>query len=248
MNFSVITRDSHESNRENSSRSGKLQVIAAAMLLLAACTMLPKKTPPPKPVATAKPPVSTPAPVQPVSSGIVLVEPGSQEREKNRIKLQLSKSAKDSLPAAEVGYYMDVLQGRVKQKIGNTKGVGIARSNDRIVIVMTGSSGFEAGNYHISPGIRQFLAPLSAVLVEYRMTLVSVRIRSDNSAAKISNPQLTEQRAQAVAKYLIDAGVSNKRMVVVGTGKTAAASANSTSGSRERIELQVEPIVRATGG
>ncbi|MGH8110241.1 MAG: OmpA family protein [Arenimonas sp.] len=216
------------------------------MLLIAACGVLPKRTPPPKTPVTTKPPVSTPVqPVQPVISGVVLVEPGNHEREKNRIKSLLSKSTGDSLPAAEVGYYLDVLQGRLKQKIGNSKGVGIARSNDRIVIVMTGGSGFEATNSQISPGIRQFLAPLSKILVEYRMTLVSIRIRSDNSATKMSNPQLTEQRAQAVAKYLMDAGVSNKRMVVVGAGKSGA---NSAAGSRERIELQIEPIVRATGG
>ncbi len=243
MNFSGITKNSREHSRKKYFRLGKLLMLAMAILLFAACAVLPKKTPTPKPVVTTKPPVTTP--VQPVTSGDVLVEPANHEREKNRIKLQLSKNAADSLPASEVGYYMDVLQGRVKQKIGNSKGIGIARSNDRIVIVMTGGTGFEGTNHQVSPGIREFLAPLSKILVEYRMTVVSIRIRADGSGGKASNPQLTEQRAQAVAKYLIDAGVSNKRMVVVGAGKS---NANSASASRERIELQIEPIVRAAGG
>lgn len=215
------------------------------MLLLAACAASPKRTPPPKPTVTTKPVVNTPVqpvqPVQPVVSGVVLVEPASHEREKTRIKSLRSKNTTDSLPVAEVGYYMDVLQGRVKQKIGSSKGIGIARSHDRIVIVMTGGSGFEGANNQISPGIREFLAPLSKILTEYRMTIVSVRIRADNSG---TNAQLTAQRAQAVAKFLMDAGVSNKRMVVVRTGKR---SANSAAASRERIELQIEPIVRAVG-
>lgn len=219
------------------------------MLLLAACAASPKRTPPPKPTVTTKPVVNTPVqpvqPVQPVVGGVVLVEPASHEREKTRIKSLRSKNTTDSLPAAEVGYYMDVLQGRVKQKIGSSKGIGIARSHDRIVIVMTGGSGFEGTNNQISPNIREFLVPLSKILVEYRMTVVSVRIRADSSGSRATNLQLTEQRAQAIAKYLTDAGVSNKRMVIVGAGKS---SANSTSGSRERIELQIEPIVRAAGG
>lgn len=231
-------------NREKCFRSAKLCMFTAAMLFLAACaTVQPRRTAPPKVPVTTKPPASTP--VQAVTSGTGLIDPGNHEQEKNKKKLLLSKSPRDSLPAADVGYYMDVLQGRVKQKIGNTKGIGIARSDDRIVIVMTGGSGFEAGNQRITPGIRAFLAPLSKMLVEYRMTVVSVRIRSDNPDAKAINPQVNEQRAQAVAKYLIDAGVSSKRMVVVGAGKSSAASAGSASGSRERIELQIEPIVRA---
>lgn len=239
MNISGITKDSRVHNRAQFSRFAKLSALAIVLVLLAACAVLPKRAPATKTPVTTKPTVITPA--QPIASGSALIDPANHEREKNRIKSLLSKSAGDSLPAAEVGYYMDVMQGRIKQKIGNSKGIGIARSNDRIVIVMTGSSGFEAGNYHISPGIRQFLAPLSVVLVEYRMTVVSVRIRADGSGGNAGNPQLTEQRAQAVARYLQDAGVSSKRMVVVGAGKSTM---NSASGSRERIELQIETVVR----
>lgn len=214
-----------------------------AMLLLVACAESPKRTLPPKKPLATKPTVS--APVQPVSKGMALVDPGNHEQEKSRIKAQLSKGVRDSLPASEVGYYMDVLQASIKKKVGNNRGIGIARSNDRIVIVMTGASGFDGVNHKISPGTRSFLAPLSKVLVEYRMTLVSVRIRADSSDGRAGNPQLTEQRTQSVARFLLDNGVAVKRMVVVGAARS---SANSTSGSRERIELQIEPVVRSTDG
>ena len=78
------------------------------------------------------------------------------------------------------------------------------------------------------------------------MTLVSIRIRADNSGP--NNPQLTEQRSQAVARYLIEAGVSKKRIVVVGVGKRGAAPVNPASVNLARIELQLEPIVRAAAG
>ncbi len=247
MNFFVKTSNALNCNLAKAIlAAGRLLPIVVAISLLAACAELPKRAPAPKtiivnPKPTPSAPASTPAPT--VISGVVLVAPANHEQEKNKIKLLLSKTSRDSLPASEVGYYMDVLQGRVKQKIGKNPGIGIARSNDRLVIVMRGSSGFEAGNAQISPGIRQFLAPLSKVLVEYRMTLVSIRIRSDNSDS--NNLQLTEQRSQAVARFLMDAGVSKKRMVVVGAGKNGVAPANPASVNNARIELQLEPIVRS---
>ncbi len=248
MNFFVKTSNALNRNLVKAiPAAGRLLPITFAICLLAACAELPKRAPTPKTtIVNPKPTASAPVPGAAVISGVVLVAPANHEQEKNKIKLLLSKSNRDSLPASEVGYYMDVLQGRVKQKIGKTQGIGIARSNDRLVIVMRGSSGFEAGNTQISPSIRQFLAPLSKVLVEYRMTLVSIRIRADNSG--LNNLQLTEQRSQAVARFLMDAGVSKKRMVVVGAGKRSVAPANPASVNNARIELQLEPIVRSAAG
>ena len=255
MNFFVRTSNALNRNFAKAMpAASRLLLLAVAIALLAACAELPKRAPQQKTIIVKpKPPASAPvlvtalpAPSAVAISGVVLVAPANHEQEKNKIKLLLSKSSRDSLPASEVGYYMDVLQGRVKQKIGTTQGVGMARSDDRIVIVMRGSSGFETGGAQISPGIRQFLAPLSKVLVEYRMTLVSIRIRADNSGP--NNSQLTEQRSQAVARYLMEAGVSKKRMVVVSVGSRGAAPVNPASVNRARIELQLEPIVRAAAG
>lgn len=254
MNFFVKTSSALNRNLVKAIPAAvRLLPIAVAIALLAACAELPKRAPlpktiivNPKPPARAPVPAVAPAPPAVAISGVVLVAPANHEQEKNKIKLLLSKSSRDSLPVSEVGYYMDVLQGRVKQKIGKTKGIGMARSDDRIVIIMRGSSGFETGNAQISPGIRQFLAPLSKVLVEYRMTLVSIRIRADNSG--LNNLQLTEQRSQAVARYLMEGGVSKKRMVVVGVGKPGVAPVNPASVNHARIELQLEPIVRSAAG
>ncbi|MEO8002874.1 MAG: OmpA family protein [Arenimonas sp.] len=249
MNFSVTTNDVPSPDSMKSLTFGKLLIFAAGLSLLAACAELPKRTPPSKPtVATmTRPPVVPPATVavQPAMNGIILVAPANHELEKKRIKTQLSKNTRDSLPDSDVGYYMDVLQGRVKQKIGKTKGVGMARNGDLIVIVMRGRAGFEGSNSQVTAGIRQFLAPLSKVLVEYHMTLVSVRIRSEES--DMANSQLNELRSQAVARFLMDAGVSGKRMIVLGTGKNEVTQASSGPASRERIELQLEPIVRPAG-
>jgi outer membrane protein OmpA-like peptidoglycan-associated protein len=214
--------------------------LAAAIVALAACTTPHPRPPvarppvmPTKPVA--RPPVKSARPVVPVApAGIVTVRtPPSYEQEKSRTKSALATNIGESLAASDVGYYMDVLQGRLKQVSG--KNIGIVRQGDRIVLNLSGRSGFDAGSTQINAGIRDTLGPVTKVLVEYRKTLVSVQTHADGVGAPAVNPQLAEQRAQALARYLADAGVSDKRIVAAGAGAE----------TRARIELQLEPVVHA---
>ena len=216
--------------------------LAAALVALAACTT-PHPRPPVArpPVMPTKPVVRTPAkptrpvvPIAPATTPIVRVFP-SYEQEKTRTKSALATNIGESLAPPEVGYYMDVLQGRLKQVSG--KSIGIVRQGDRIVLNLSGRSSFDAGSAQINPGIRDTLGSVTKVLVEYRKTLVSVRTHADGVGATPINQQLAEQRAQALARYLADAGVSDKRIVAAGTGAE----------NRARIELQLEPVVHAAG-
>ena len=164
-----------------------------------------------------------------------MLESHSYEQDKNRIKQALAINSGDSLAPADVGYYMDVLQGRLKQVTG--KSIGIGRQGDRIVLDLTSRMAFGPGSTQLSPGNHAILAPLSKVLVEYRMTLVSVRVRADDSVTHAIDPHLSEQRAQAIANDLAEAGVGLKRIVIAGVGAE----------SRVRVELLLEPIVSPAG-
>lgn len=209
-----------------------LAIIAA--LILAACTTLHPRAP------IARP--STRVPVTAPASGIAVLEPGSYEPEKNRIKSRLAGSERDSLAPAEVGYYMDVLQGRMKQIASS--GMSVVRRGDGIAVDLMIRNGFKADNSQVSPGMREIMAPLSKALAEYRKTLLSVRIRPENAGAATSDPGLAEQRATAVARCLLDGGIGGKRIVVLGTGTDRVPAAKTAAETPVRIELQIEPIVR----
>jgi outer membrane protein OmpA-like peptidoglycan-associated protein len=140
----------------------------------------------------------------------------------------------ESLAPADVGYYMDVLQGRLKQAMGN---IGIGRQGDRIALDLTGRMTFAPGSTQPSAGNHAILASLSKVLVEYRMTLVSVRVRADDPATHAIDARLSEQRAQAIANDLAAAGVGLKRIVIAGVGED----------KRAHVELSLEPIVSPAG-
>ena len=213
--------------------------LVAVILALAACATphkpAPVTRPPAKPLRTLPAArARAPAPAAPTPTAAVL-DSRSYEQDKNRIKQALANNSSDALAPAEVGYYMDVLQGRLKQVTG--KSIGIGRKGDRIVLDLSGGVAFESGSAQINAGIHQILTSLSKVLVEYRMTMVSVQVRSDDAGAHAINPGLAEQRALAIAHDLADAGVAVKRIVIASVGPE----------HRMRVEMQLEPIVRAAG-
>ena len=226
-------------------RAAALAVAVAALLTLAACaaprTRAPPPMPPAKPTRSARAaPVPAPAPKpqpKPLPTPS-LPEPAVNrfEQDKSSARQALAQDNRSALAGSEVGYYMDVLQGRLKQVADKTVGVG--RRRDLIVLLVP--DGFAPGSAQLSAGARASVTRLIAVLAEYRKTTVSVRVSGGDAGAKSDSPLLADQRGLAVADYLANAGVAEKR-IVVAAGHPAAAK--SGADKRLRIELQLEPIV-----
>jgi outer membrane protein OmpA-like peptidoglycan-associated protein len=209
--------------------------------------------PPPAPVEAPVEPALPPAQLPAKSAGTVpgtaaprvaVLDPRNEQQHRNRIKLALARNSHDSLETADVGYYMDVLQGRLKQIAGKDFGVG--RQGDYVVLDMSFLPGFEKESAQLDSSVRDVLAPLSKVLVEFRMTLVSVQVRSDDSGAQPIKAGLAERRAQALARTLVDAGIAGKRVVIAGLYSSAQAETESRSEGRLRVEMRLEPIVRVS--
>ncbi len=219
---------------------GILRVCAlAAVLVLSACALSRPHAPAARP--SAKVPRSVRAAPTP---GVPVLDPRSQEPDKKRIKPALEKNSHDSLASSEVGYYMDVLQGRLTQMAGNN--IGVDRHGDRIILDLSSRSGFETGSAQINPGFREVLTPLSKVLIEYRMTLVSVHVGADDAGTQAPSP-LAGLRAQALAHYLAKAGVADKRIVIVRSDPDDLPAAKMHQKNGVRVELQLEPVVRGAG-
>jgi outer membrane protein OmpA-like peptidoglycan-associated protein len=90
------------------------------------------------------------------------------------------------------------------------------------------------------------LQSLAVVLTEYDATLVSVHGHTDDSGSGGVNQELSEQRAVAVARFLLGQGLSADRLIAVGHGSSKPMAANDSAAGREqnrRIELQIDPIV-----
>lgn len=117
----------------------------------------------------------------------------------------------EGLLAREVGYYLDVLQGRLQQQLDPA--VIIGRERGGIVLDFSRRLGFAPDSVQPDDADRALLAPLAKVLDEYRLALVSVRVSADADGAIAR--KLAQQRADGVARLLTGAGIAAARIVAV---------------------------------
>jgi outer membrane protein OmpA-like peptidoglycan-associated protein len=237
---------------------GDRELVLSAAIVVGLCACVSPQThaplaPPPAPVEAPVEPAPPPAQLPAKSTGtitsataprVALLDPRNEQQDENRIKLALAKNSRDSLESADVGYYMDVLQGRLKQIAG--KDFGVDRQGDYLVLDMSFQSGFEKGSAQLDSSVRDVLIPLSKVLVEFRMTLVSVQVRAEDSGAQPIKTGLAERRAQALAHALVEAGIAGKRVVIAGLHSSGQAETDSQSEGHLRVEMRLEPIVRVS--
>ena len=220
-------------------------VALLAIVLVAGCAEI-KSRLPSRPPARSKPPATAPAkpkpapakpetkpgPVAPVevAGAFPVFTAATAEREKARLRAQLAKSGADAVAPADVGYYLDILQGRLRQSAGSR--ATVARRGSRIALDLSRSVRFAPGAQALGPGTREALAPLARLLGDYRQVQVTVRVSPVDAAAN-NDPALATRRALALAQHLNDAGVAGRRLVVVHAG----------AGS-PRVELLLDPVVR----
>ena len=217
--------------------------VALALLTLAGCASSPRHpAPPPEPppVVRPAPSVQHPTPKPPVATPPPAARNFGQE--KARRKLELGDEENNSVGAGEVGYYLDVLVGRLRQRLGTD--TSVVRQGQRIVVQLPGSAAFPVGGMALTPVLRGKLAALSQVLVEYRRVLVAVYVRSDASVIGASNPRLAEQRAKVLGAYLGGAGIDPRRVLLAPPAAPRPGAAPPGAAGRSRIEIELEPVIR----
>jgi outer membrane protein OmpA-like peptidoglycan-associated protein len=237
---------------ESAARAGRLLAVCGLALAfaLSGCASKPKRPTPPPPVAVVRPPPKPPAPTRPTPPPAPepITTPLSPQRnfaqEKATRKLQLAADPKNAVAPSEMGYYLDVLVGRLKQGLGPD--TGIARHGQHVVVVLPASASFPVGGTALTPALRAKLGPLARVLLEYRRVLVGVYVRADASVIGASNPRLAEQRAQVIAAYFGGAGLDPRRILTAPPGPSRPAANQPANGGRSRIEIQLEPVLRAS--
>jgi len=205
-------------------------------MLLCACAHQPTSRPGTAPVA-APPASPAPTPVEPApapaaSQARIRVAKSQQfEQDKTRLKRSLARTSRDALAPREVGYYLDILQGRIRQVMG--PGIVLGRGYDRIVLDLSNLVSFDNAGSGLDKEDRQSLSLLVPVLREYAKTLISIKVRaSDRGSAAAA---LARTQAGAVARFLSDSGLPAKRILV---------SEMTPQDANVRVEMQLEPIVR----
>jgi outer membrane protein OmpA-like peptidoglycan-associated protein len=144
-----------------------------------------------------------------------------------------------------VGYKMDQ---QIKELKEGTAGSGIdvtETDNGNAFLVSLPDVTFATGSYSISPSFQTALNTVASNLVQYPNSLIDVYGHTDTVGSASSNQVLSEQRAQAVANYLISRGVSSARIRWQGFGETSlrvATGDNVNQPLNRRVEIKVVPL------
>src|SRR5687768_12998495 len=107
-----------------------------------------------------------------------------------------------ALAGGGVGYYMDVQEAKLRQKLEGT-GVSVTRMGDNITLNMPSSITFATNSADLNGQFYNALGGVAMVLKEYNKTVIEVAGHTDSTGSDQYNQQLSERRASSVANYLV---------------------------------------------
>jgi outer membrane protein OmpA-like peptidoglycan-associated protein len=164
----------------------------------------------------------------------------------DRAKMALIGGGIGAIAGGGAGYYMDVQEAKLRQKLEGT-GVRVARNGNDIRLIMPGDVTFETNSANLDSKFFSVLDSVGTVLNEYKSTLVTVAGYTDSTGSAQHNQALSEHRASTVALYLNSRGVAKERLAAIGHGEQKPVAGNGTAEGRaknRRVEITLDPITK----
>jgi outer membrane protein OmpA-like peptidoglycan-associated protein len=146
-----------------------------------------------------------------------------------------------------VGYQMDQ---QIKELKESTAGTGVDVSEipgEDAFLVNLPDVTFATGSAVISPSFQATLNQVADSMTRYPNSLIDVYGHTDTTGSTATNQRLSEERARAVANYLISRGVAASRIRWQGFGETqlrVQTGDNVNEPLNRRVEIKVVPITQ----
>lgn len=166
------------------------------------------------------------------------------ESAKKRKKRMLQAAGIGAIAGGGIGYYMDTQEARLRKTLRDT-GVSVERDGNNINLIMPGNITFVTNGYDLNSDFYKVLDSVVLVVQEFEKTIIVVAGHTDSTGSNAYNQQLSERRAESVARYLLSKGVIEARIESVGFGEDHPIADNSTDAGRalnRRVELSLLPI------
>lgn len=163
---------------------------------------------------------------------------------KDRGKGALIGAAAGAALGGSAGYYMDVQEAKLREKMRGT-GVSVTRNGNNIVLNMPNNVTFDSSSSSLKPAGANTLTGVAMVLKEYAKTAVNIVGYTDSTGSRQLNMKLSQQRADSVASSLITQGVATNRIRTGGMGPDNPIASNSTSEGKaqnRRVEITLSPL------
>jgi NitT/TauT family transport system substrate-binding protein len=103
---------------------------------------------------------------------------------------------------------------------------------------------FPSGSDQIAPESASALGELRGLAERLSNAYLRIEGNTDNVGSRATNIQLSKQRAQSVANYLVKQGFDRNRFIVVGNGPEKPVASNATEAGRaqnRRTDIKVSP-------
>ena len=169
----------------------------------------------------------------------------SGDNGRERRKNALIGAGLGAIAGGGVGYYMDVQEAKLRQRLEGT-GVSVTRDGDNIILNMPSHITFGVDSANISSSFYQVLDSVTIVVNEYDKTLIEVMGHTDSTGSEQHNQQLSERRARSVTDYLASREIVAGRLQDYGHGEGYPVASNDTEQGRaqnRRVEIALVPII-----
>lgn len=169
---------------------------------------------------------------------------GAAVNDDNRGKGALAGAAIGGAVGGGIGYYMDQQEMLLRQELEGT-GVRVERMGDGIRLIMPGNITFATDSDRVAPSFYPVLDSVAKVLMKFDRTQVAVEGYTDSTGSFEYNQQLSERRANSVARYLNSMGVGDLRLDARGLGERYPVASNDSAAGRS-LNRRVEIKIRGT--
>jgi outer membrane protein OmpA-like peptidoglycan-associated protein len=149
-----------------------------------------------------------------------------------------------ALAGGAIGAYQDNQEAALRQRLRNT-GVSVTRVGDDIVLNMPSNITFDRDRSVVRREFYDVLQSVSLVLKEFDRSLVTVEGHTDGDGSNAYNLELSQDRARAVADFLSDQGVDQRRLSIEGYGEMRPIATNATAQGKalnRRVEIRIVPL------
>ena len=144
---------------------------------------------------------------------------------------------------ALVGNSLDKQAEELRADIDN-EDVTIENKGDRLVVTLPQDITFASDSYAVRASLGDELVAVADSLKKYPDSIVQVIGHTDSTGSAEHNQRLSENRANAVADKLMDAGVAFERIETIGRGEDQPIASNLTEEGKaqnRRVEIVILP-------
>lgn len=144
---------------------------------------------------------------------------------------------------AIIGNDLDKQAAELRGEIDNDQ-VKIENAGDRLIVTLPEDILFASDSFAVRDNLADDLGAVAKSLKDYPDSVVQVIGHTDSTGSAEHNQRLSEQRANAVADKLMDAGVDFERIETIGAGENEPVASNLTEEGKaqnRRVEIVILP-------